>query len=73
MLAFWGMVTRRDLSELETTADAGRELPSYGPAWDAAIEYGIDVTLLERNLSLTPTERLLQLDDMLATFESLRP
>jgi hypothetical protein len=62
-----------DLSTHESTADAGRGLPSHGPAWDAAIEYGIDVTLLERNLSLTPTERLLQLDDMLATYHALRP
>ena len=67
------MDKRPDLSTHESTADVGRDLPSYGPAWDAAIEYGIDVTLLDRNLSLTPTERLLQLDDMLATYQALRP
>lgn len=67
------MGERRALAELETTADAGRSMRSYGPDWDAAIEYGIDVTLLKRNLQLTPTERLMQLDDMLATFAELRP
>lgn len=33
--------------------------PSYGPDWDAAIELGIDVAALERNLALTPEQRLL--------------
>lgn len=46
---------------------------SYGPDWDAAIAYGIDVTLLERNLALTPTERLLQLQQMTELYELLRP
>jgi hypothetical protein len=35
-------------------------LPSSGPAWDAAIEFGIDVTMLTHNLSLSPVERLRQ-------------
>lgn len=51
----------RDPAELSTTEDAGRALPSYGPAWDAAIEAGIDVTMLEQNLRLTPAERLQQM------------
>lgn len=38
--------------------------PSYGPDWDAAIEWGVDVSLLERNLRLSVEERLLQLHDM---------
>lgn len=37
--------------------------------WQAAIDYGIDVTLLEHNLKLTPTERLEQLHQM--TLEDL--
>jgi hypothetical protein len=37
-----------------------RQWPSYGPEWDAAIEFGIDVALLLENLELTPTERLLR-------------
>jgi hypothetical protein len=43
-----------------TTADAGRSLPSYGPEWDAAIEFGVDVTLILHNLELTPQQRLEQ-------------
>jgi hypothetical protein len=35
-----------------------RSLKSYGPAWDAAIEYGIDMMHLERNLQLTYEQRL---------------
>lgn len=63
----------QDLRELQTSKDAGRALPSYGPRWDAAIEYGIDVTLIEHNLALSVTDRLRQLDDMLATYFALRP
>jgi hypothetical protein len=62
-----------DPRDLQTSTDAGRALPRYGLRWDAAIEYGIDVTLIERNLELTTTERLRQLDDMLATHFALRP
>jgi hypothetical protein len=47
-----------DLTRLETTEDAGRALPSYGPSWDAAIAAGVDVTMIEANLCLTPGERL---------------
>lgn len=36
-------------------------LPSYGPDWEAAIDMGIDVSLLEENLRLTVEERLLEL------------
>lgn len=61
-----------DLAALQTTEDAGRSLPSYGPAWDAAIEFGVDVTLLEHNLALTPSERLQQLDEMLRLYFSVR-
>lgn len=44
--------------------------PSYGPDWDAAIEYGIDVFLLEANLALTPEQRLLQLEDFIRLTEA---
>lgn len=30
-----------------------RAFPSYGPDWDAAIELGIDVSILLENLALT--------------------
>ncbi|MGQ0505292.1 MAG: hypothetical protein ACT4TC_08215 [Myxococcaceae bacterium] len=46
--------------------------PSYGPDWDGAIEWGIDVSLLERNLQLTPTERIEQLQAMLDFVEQVR-
>ena len=48
-----------------------RKLPSYGPYWDAAIDFGIDVVLLLRNLELTPTERVQQLQAMTELFESI--
>lgn len=34
-----------------------RAQPSGGPAWDAAIDFGIDVTLIEDNLARTMAER----------------
>lgn len=39
--------------------------PDAGPAWREAIEAGIDVSLIERNLALAVERRLLQLDEML--------
>lgn len=47
--------------------------PSYGPDWDAAIEAGVDVSLLEENLRLSPTERLEQFQRMTELYELLRP
>lgn len=49
-----------------------RSLPSYGPDWDAAIEFGIDVSLIEENLALTPQQRLEQLVEQLRLDEELR-
>lgn len=46
--------------------------PSYGPDWDAAIEYGVDVSLLEENLRRTPAERLDALQDALDFVQELR-
>lgn len=48
------------------------ELPDHGPDWRAAIDYGIDVSLLLENLSLTPDERLRRLQQMVAFHEALR-
>jgi hypothetical protein len=39
-------------------------LPSRGPAWEAAIDMGIDVTLLDANLQMTVEERLLALVEL---------
>jgi len=44
-----------------------------GPAWQAAIAYGIDGALLEANLRMTPDERLQQLMAMQRLYDSLRP
>jgi len=46
--------------------------PSYGPAWDAAVEAGVDMFQLERNLRLTPGERVAQHQDALEFAEMLR-
>lgn len=35
------------------------------PAWRAAAAHGIDLLLLERNLELTPAERMVQHEEML--------
>lgn len=41
-------------------------------AWQRAIDYGIDVSLLEENLRLTPDERLQQLVAMQRLFDAVR-
>ncbi|HEY8378639.1 MAG TPA: hypothetical protein VIK91_19230 [Nannocystis sp.] len=46
--------------------------PSYGPDWDRAIDLGIDIAQLERNLSLTPEQRLLNHQSMRRALRSLR-
>lgn len=46
--------------------------PSFGPGWDAAVERGIDVSLLLENLSLTPTQRLARLEELLNEVDALR-
>lgn len=46
--------------------------PDHGPDWRAAIDAGIDVFQLERNLRMTPAERLAQHQDALEFFETLR-
>jgi hypothetical protein len=54
-----------DPASLATTEDAGRALGHQGGDWEHAIELGIDVTLLERNLGLSPAERLRLADEHL--------
>lgn len=54
----------------ENLADQLRS--SGGPAWRAAIDYGIDVTLLERNLTLSPTDRMRQHDEALRLYFETR-
>ena len=59
-----------DLDPLLLTPDGFAEhlRAQGGPAWRAALDHGIDVTLLERNLSLSPTERMQQHDEALLLY-----
>ena len=67
-----GTVVGVTLEELRTTEDAGRSRPSHGRAWDDAVAAGIDVTLLEHNLTLSPRERLRRLCDHLRHVERVQ-
>lgn len=58
---------------LLTPEDFADQLRSGGgPAWQAALDYGIDVTLLERNLELSPTDRMRQHDEALRLYFETR-
>jgi hypothetical protein len=46
--------------------------PPPGSAIAAAKEYGVDLTLTLRNLTLTPTERVQQMESALRFAEDLR-
>ena len=48
------------------------ERPSYGPEWDAAVEFGIDVSLIESNAELTPAERIEELVTMNRLHEEIQ-
>lgn len=61
-----------DPAELTFEALAAEQRMNGGPAWRAAVDAGIDVTLTERNLELTPHERLVQLDAMLQLLHDAR-
>ena len=43
-----------------------------GPAWREAVRMGMDMTLIECNLDLTPWERLLQNDRVLGFVQEMR-
>lgn len=45
--------------------------PPPGSKIETAKEFGIDLTLNLENLSLTPTERLMQMQDALASVEEI--
>ncbi len=45
---------------------------SYGPEWDAAVEFGIDVSLIESNAELTPAERIQELVAMNRLHEEIQ-
>lgn len=46
--------------------------PSLGPGWDAAIDAGIDVSLILENLDLSPTARVQLLESLLSESQALR-
>ena len=54
-----------DPAELDFGRLADAQGRASNPAWRAAGEHGIDLLLLERNLGLTPAERMAQLEDAL--------
>jgi hypothetical protein len=54
-----------DPSKLDFEALERAFLRSRSPAWRAAAAGGVDLSLLERNLELTPAERMQQLEDAL--------
>ena len=56
---------RIDPAELDFDRLACAQVRASDPAWRAAGEHGIDLLLLERNLGLTPAERMQQLEDAL--------
>ena len=45
--------------------------PDAGPAWRAAMEAGIDMSLIEENLRRTPWDRLVANDGALALVEAM--
>jgi hypothetical protein len=54
-----------DPSQLDFDQLAQAFARAGGEAWRAAGAHGVDLLLLERNLALTPAERMQQLDDAL--------
>lgn len=45
---------------------------SHGPAWDSAVEFGIDVSLIESNARLTPAQRIRELVAMNRLHEQIQ-
>src|SRR4051812_18199211 len=45
------------MDDFDQAAMLRAAFPSYGPDWEAAIDYGIDVSILTDFLSLTPEQR----------------
>jgi len=46
--------------------------PDAGPAWRDAMDLGLDMSLVELNLTMTPWERLLQNDQALSFIRDLQ-
>jgi hypothetical protein len=45
---------------------------SYGPDWDAAVAYGLDMTLIEVSLAMTPGQRAERLQSLPIQMAELR-
>jgi hypothetical protein len=50
-----------------------RTQKSYGPDWDAAIEFGIDTSLIEQSLEMTFEERLKAMERVLRLLPASPP
>jgi hypothetical protein len=60
-------------AELVAQLNAGYQVPDdAGPAWREAIRQGVDMSLIEANLELSPWERILQNDRALAFVNEIR-
>jgi len=46
--------------------------PDAGPAWRSAAEMGMDMSLIESNLQMTPWERICQNDSVLSFVRMLQ-
>ena len=67
---YQGMIVLSEAALPEPTMTPGWDgtpIPSrsYGPAWDAAVAAGFDMTLIEHSLTLTYAERAQRLQDFL--------
>jgi hypothetical protein len=54
-----------DPAQLDFQALAAAQVQIEPGPWRVAAEHGVDLLLLERNLALTPAERMQQLEDAL--------
>ncbi|HLT34846.1 MAG TPA: hypothetical protein VK034_01140 [Enhygromyxa sp.] len=54
-----------DPARLDFESLARMQTQVSDPAWRAAAAHGVDLLLLERNLELTPAQRMQQHEDML--------
>ncbi|MBM3860393.1 MAG: hypothetical protein FJ395_12170 [Verrucomicrobia bacterium] len=51
---------------------ATRRKPNAATAWKAAADYGCDMALLERNIKMTPAQRVAAHSQALALVKALR-
>lgn len=66
------MASPDTLERMAFPAELRAAFPSAGPDWDRAVDAGIDVSLLEENLALTPLQRLQRLQALVDATDALR-